>query len=100
MSPEWIPLLFAAAVLVVLLLVLRPRRQSWRTAICRILVIEAIYLSTAYLLHDVLDHPPAEALLGSIIIAAVACAIPVRYYRRLAGEKATSDRDGHHHRTA
>jgi len=87
MSPEWIPLLFAAAVIVVLLFVLRPRALSWRVTFCRIVVMEAIYLSTAYLLHDVLAHPPAEALLGSLIIAAIAAAIPVRYYRRLAGEK-------------
>ncbi|HZP32530.1 MAG TPA: hypothetical protein VFB23_04125 [Candidatus Acidoferrales bacterium] len=87
MSPEWIPLLFAAAVIILLLLVLRPRQQSWRTSICRIVVVAAVYFCVAYLLHDVLDHPPAEALLGSIIIAAIACAIPVRYYRRLAGEK-------------
>lgn len=87
MSPEWIPLLFAATVIVVLLLVLRPRTLSWRTTVCRIVVMEAIYLCAAYLLHDVLDHPPAEALLGSLIIAALAAAIPVRYYRRLAGEK-------------
>ena len=87
MSPEWIPLLFAAAVIVVLLLVLRPRALSLRATVCRIVVMEAIYLCTAYLLHDVLEHPPAEALLGSLIIAAIAAAIPIRYYRRLAGEK-------------
>jgi hypothetical protein len=40
-----------------------------------------------YLLLDVLDHPPAEAFLGSVIVTAIAGAIPVRFYRRLAGEK-------------
>ena len=78
MSPEWIPLLFAAAVMVVLLLVLRPRTLSRRATVCRIVVMEAIYLSAAYLLHDVLDHPPAEALLGSLIIAAIAAAQPAK----------------------
>jgi hypothetical protein len=87
MSPEWIPLLFAAAVIVLLLLVLRPRAQSRRVTICRIVVMEAIYLGMAYLLLDVLEHPPAEALVGSIMVAALAGAIPNRYYRRLAREK-------------
>jgi hypothetical protein len=87
MSPEWIPLLFAAAVIVLLLVVLRPRAQSWRTTICRLAVIEAIYLGMAYLLLDVLEHPPAEALLGAILVAAMAVAIPSRYYRKLAREK-------------
>jgi uncharacterized membrane protein YjjB (DUF3815 family) len=87
MSPEWIPLLFAAAVIVLLLVVLRPRAQSWRTTICRLAVIEAIYLGMAYLLLDVLEHPPAEALLGAILVAAMAGAIPSRYYRKLAREK-------------
>lgn len=87
MSPEWIPLLFAAAVIVLLLVVLRPRAQSWRTTICRIVVMEAIYLGMAYLLLDVLEHPPAEALVGALLIAAIAAAIPNRYYRKLAGEK-------------
>ncbi len=50
MSPEWIPLLFAAAVIVLLLLLLRPRGQSSRMTICRILVMEAAYLSMCYLL--------------------------------------------------
>ena len=54
MSPEWIPLLFAAAVIVLLLVVLRPRAQSWRTTICRLAVMEAVYLGMAYLLLDVL----------------------------------------------
>jgi hypothetical protein len=49
--------------------------------------MEAIYLGMAYLLLDVLDHPPAEAFLGSAIVAAIAGAIPIRFYRRLAGEK-------------
>jgi hypothetical protein len=49
--------------------------------------MEAIYLGTAYLLLDILEHPPAEAFLGSIIVAAAASAIPGRCYRRLAGEK-------------
>jgi len=87
MSPEWIPLLFAAAVIVLLLVVLRPRAQSWRTTICRLAVIEAIYLGMAYLLLDVLEHPPAEALVGAILMAALAGAIPSRYYRKLAREK-------------
>jgi len=87
MSPEWIPLLFTAAVIAVLLLMLRSREQSRRVTICRILVMEAIYLGMAYLLLDILEHPPAEAFLGSIIVAAMAGAIPSRYYRRLAGEK-------------
>ncbi|HKW97261.1 MAG TPA: hypothetical protein VJN43_05975 [Bryobacteraceae bacterium] len=87
MSPEWIPLLFAAAVIVLLLLVLRPRAQSRRVTICRIVVMEAIYLGMAYLLLDVLEHPPAEALMGSIMVAAAAGAIPQRYYRKLAREK-------------
>ena len=87
MSPEWIPLLFAAAVIVLLLVVLRPRAQSWRTTICRLAVIEAIYLGMAYLLLDVLEHPPAEALVGAILMAAMAGAIPSRYYRKVAREK-------------
>lgn len=87
MSPEWIPLLFAGAVIAVLLWMLRSREQSRRVAICRIVVIEAIYLGMAYLLLNVLGHPPAEAFLGSIIVAAMAGAIPNRCYRRLAGEK-------------
>jgi hypothetical protein len=87
MSPEWIPLLFAAALIAVLLLMLRSREQSRRVTICRIVVMEAIYLGMAYLLLDVLDHPPTEALLGSLIVAAVAGAIPNRYYRRMAREK-------------
>jgi hypothetical protein len=88
MSPEWIPLLFVAAVIAVLLLMLRPRAQSRRMTVCRIVVMEAIYLGMAYLLLDVLEHPPAEVFLGSIIVAAIAgAAIPRRYYRRLAGEK-------------
>ena len=87
MSPEWIPLLFPAAVIVLLLLVLRPRAQSRRVTICRIVVMEAIYLGMAYLLLDVLEHPPAEALVGSIMVAALAGAIPTRYYRKLAREK-------------
>jgi CHASE2 domain-containing sensor protein len=87
MSPEWIPLLFAGAVIAVLLLMLRSREQSRRVTICRIVVIEAIYLSMAYLLLNVLEHPPAEAFLGSIIVAALAGAIPNRYYRKMAGEK-------------
>jgi hypothetical protein len=88
MSPEWIPLLFVAAVIAVLLLMLRPRAQSKRMTACRIVVMEAIYLGMAYLLLDVLEHPPAEVFLGSIIVAAIAgAAIPQRYYRRLAGEK-------------
>jgi hypothetical protein len=49
--------------------------------------MEAIYLGMAYLLLDVLDHPPAEALLGSLIVAAMAGAIPSRYYRKLARER-------------
>lgn len=87
MSPEWIPLLFAAAVIVVLLLMLRSRKQSRRVTICRIVVMEAIYLGMAYLLLHVLEHPPAEAFLGSIIVTAMAGAIPNRYYRKLAGER-------------
>ena len=87
MSPEWIPLLFAGAVMAVLLLMLRSREQSRRVTICRIVVIEAIYLGMAYLLLNVLEHPPAEAFLGSIIVAALAGAIPNRYYRKLAGER-------------
>jgi hypothetical protein len=87
MSPEWIPLLFVAAVIVLLLLMMRPRAQSRRVTICRIVVMEAIYLGTAYLLLDVLEHPPAEAFLGSLIVAALAGAIPSRFYRKLAGEK-------------
>lgn len=51
------------------------------------MVMEAIYLGMAYVLLDVLDHPPAEAFLGSVIVAAIAAAIPIRFYRRLAGEK-------------
>ena len=87
MSPEWIPLLFAAALIVVLLLMLRSRKQSRRVTICRIVVMEAIYLGMAYLLLDVLNHPPAEALLGSLIVTAMAGAIPSRYYRKLARER-------------
>lgn len=87
MSPEWIPLLFAGAVIALLILVLRPRRQSRRVIICRIVVMEAIYLGMAYLLLDVLEHPPAEALVGSLIVAAIAGAIPNRYYRKLAREE-------------
>lgn len=87
MSPEWIPLLFGAALIVLLLLLLRPRTQTRRVTVCRIVVMEAIYLSMAYLLLDVLDHPPAEAFLGSAIVAALTSAIPIRFYRRLAGEK-------------
>jgi hypothetical protein len=87
MSPEWIPLLFAAAVIMLLLFVMRPRGQSRRLTVCRIAVIEAIYLGMAYLLLDVLQHPPAEALMGSVMIAVVAGAIPQRYYRKLAREK-------------
>ncbi|PYU25751.1 MAG: hypothetical protein DMG30_04095 [Acidobacteria bacterium] len=87
MSPEWIPLLFAAAVIVLLLVVLRPRAQSWRTTICRLAVMEAVYLGMAYLLLDVLEHPPAEALVGAILMAAMAGAIPSRYYRKVAREK-------------
>lgn len=87
MSPEWIPLLFAAAVILLLLAVMRPHGQSIRLTICRIVVIEAVYLCMAYLLLHVLDHPPAEALLGSIIVAGAAGAIPTRYYRKLAREK-------------
>jgi hypothetical protein len=49
--------------------------------------MEAIYLGMAYLLLDVLDHPPAEAVLGSAIVAAIAVVIPIRFYRRLAREK-------------
>jgi hypothetical protein len=87
MSPEWIPLLFGAALIVLPLLLLRPRAQSKRVTICRVVVMEAIYVGMAYLLLDVLDHPPAEAFLGSVIVAAMAGAIPSRFYRRLAGEK-------------
>jgi hypothetical protein len=87
MSPEWIPLLFAAAVIALLLLVTRPRAQSRRVTICRILVMEAIYLGMAYLLLDILRHPPAETLMGSLMVAAIAAAIPHRYFRKLAGEK-------------
>jgi hypothetical protein len=87
MSPEWIPLLFGAALLVLPLLLLRPRAQSKRVTVCRIMVMEAIYLGMAYVLLDVLDHPPAEAFLGSVIVVAIAAAIPIRFYRRLAGEK-------------
>ena len=88
MSPEWIPLLFVAAVIVLLLLLLRPREQSRRITVCRIVVVEATYLGMAYLLLDVLEHPPAEAFLGAILVAAIAgLAIPKRYYRKLAGEK-------------
>jgi hypothetical protein len=87
MSPEWIPLLFAGALIALLLLLIRPRAQSRRVTICRIVVMEAIYLGMAYLLLDVLEHPPAEALLGSLIVAAVAGAIPSRYYRKLAREE-------------
>jgi hypothetical protein len=96
MSPEWIPLLFVAAVIVVLLLMLRPRDHSQRLTICRILVIEAIYLGMAYLLLDVLEHPPAEAFLGSIIVAAIAGAIPTRYYRRLASALGNSKQANNH----
>lgn len=87
MSPEWIPLLFGAGVIALLLVLLRPRAQSQSVTIWRIVVMEAIYLGMAYLLLDILGHPPAEAFLGSIIVAAVASAIPDRCYRRLAGEK-------------
>ena len=87
MSPEWIPLLFAGAVIALLLVVLRPRAQSWRVTIFRIVVMDAIYLGMAYLLLDILDHPPAEALVGSLLVAALTAAIPTRYYRKLAGEE-------------
>jgi hypothetical protein len=55
--------------------------------ICRIVVMEVVYLGMAYLLLDVLEHPPVEALLGSLMVAAIAGAIPLRFYRKLAGEK-------------
>ena len=87
MSPEWIPLLFAAALIVLLLLLLRPRGQSTRMTACRILIMEAVYLGMCYLLLDVLQHPPAEVLLGSILVTALAAAIPKRYYRILARER-------------
>jgi hypothetical protein len=87
MSPEWIPLLFASAVIALLLLLLPPRTQSRRVTVCRIVVMEAIYLGMAYLLLDVLEHPPVEALIGSLMVAAIAGAIPHRFYRKLAGEK-------------
>ena len=87
MSPEWIPLLFAAAVIALLLLVTRPRAQSRRITICRIVIMESIYLGMAYLLLDILRHPPAETLMGSLIVTAIAAAIPHRYYRKLAGER-------------
>jgi len=35
----------------------------------------------------VLEHPPAEVLLGSLMVAALTAAIPKRYYRKLAGER-------------
>ncbi len=66
---------------------MRPRAQSRRVTICRIVVMEAIYLGTAYLLLDVLEHPPAEVFLGSVIVAALAGVIPSLYYRKLVGEK-------------
>jgi energy-converting hydrogenase Eha subunit E len=87
MPPEWIPLLFAAAFMLLLLVLLRPRGQSARVTVCRMLVMEAIYLGMCYLLLDVLEHPPAEALLGSILVAALAGAIPARYYQKLARER-------------
>ena len=87
MSPEWIPLLFAGAVIALLFLLLRPRAQSLRLTLCRIAVTEAIYLGMCYLLLDVLEHPPAEVLLGSLMVAALTAAIPKRYYRKLAGER-------------
>ena len=87
MSPDWIPLLFAAAVIVLLLVVMRPPAQSRRVTICRIVVTETIYLGMAYLLMDVLEHPPVEALVGSLLVAAVAGALPSRYYRRLVKEE-------------
>jgi hypothetical protein len=87
MSPEWIPLLFAAAVIALLLFLLRPRKQSLRMTLCRILVMEIVYLGMAYLLLDVLEHPPAEALMGSLMVAALAGAIPKRYYQKLARER-------------
>lgn len=87
MSPEWIPLLFAAAVIVLLVILLRPHGQSRRVMIWRVVTMEAIYLGTAYLLLHVLEHPPAEALLGSLLVTAIAGAIPNRFYRRLAKEE-------------
>jgi hypothetical protein len=72
---------------VLLLLVLQPRTQSRRLTICRIVVMETIYLGMAYLLLDILEHPPAEALVGSLMVAAIAGAIPNRYYRKLAREE-------------
>jgi hypothetical protein len=87
MSPEWIPLLFAAAVIVLLHFAVRPRAQSMRMTLCRIAVTETIYLSMCYLLLDVLEHPPAEALLGSLLVATLAGAIPRRFYQKLAREK-------------
>lgn len=87
MSPEWIPLLFAAAVIVLLLFLLRPHGQSPRMTVCRILVMEGVYLSMCYLLLDVLQHPPAEALLGSVMVAALTGVIPKRYYQKLARER-------------
>ena len=87
MSPEWIPLLFAAALIVLLLLLLRPRGQSPRMTLCRILVLEAVYLGMCYLLLDVLQHPPAEVLMGSILVTALAAAIPKRFYQLLARER-------------
>jgi len=87
MSPEWIPLLFAAAFMLLLIFLLRPRKQSLRVTVCRMLVMEAIYLGMCYLLLDVLEHPPAEALLGSILITVLAGAIPARYFQKLARER-------------
>lgn len=55
--------------------------------LCRILVIEAVYLGMCYLLLDVLQHPPAEVLMGSILVTALAAAIPKRFYQMLARER-------------
>jgi hypothetical protein len=88
MSPEWIPLLFVSAMMFLLLVTLRPRKQSARYAIWRAAFLEAAYLGVAYLLLHVLQHPPAEALFGALASALLAGLIlPKRVYRVLSGEK-------------
>lgn len=88
-SPEWIPLLFVASVICLFFFLLRPRERSIRRlTILRVLIVEGAYLSAAYLILDVLEHPVTEALFGASLLALVAgVAVPNRVYRRLDGKR-------------
>ena len=87
MSPEWIPVLFISAMIFLLLFVLRPKGQSARFAIWRTGFIEAAYLSMAYLVLHVLQHPAAEALFGGAAFALlVGFLLPRRLFHKLAGD--------------